>query len=313
VILQNLFNYLTELYANRKLSVESSTLFFIRKMLCKRKIVCLILAAGLANSTHVVRAQQNELDKAASHIAERIVKKSRKRVIVADFIGPKEQVNELGRQFSDELSLALANANHDLEILPRMDKAAKWERHVGDSENILEGNTARLLAKVTGAEIVIVGDMKRSSGKIDLSLRVWDIPPNGGRGPEIWEANKLDELSVRTSLTPDREALLNRPLAPAPSGEFRLAAGLGRSPQNPSAPACIDCPPPSSMKEATVKLVVTINAEGRVTNIELVEASDQKVVEKVIETVKKWRFRPAHGPDGKPVAVRAPVVINTHH
>jgi TonB family protein len=66
------------------------------------------------------------------------------------------------------------------------------------------------------------------------------------------------------------------------------------------------------MKEGTFKLVVTINMEGSVTNIEVVEASDPKVVETVIETVKKWRFRPAHSLDGQAVTVRAPVVINTH-
>jgi TonB family protein len=289
-----------------------STTFVIRKAVGNRKIACLVLAAGLANLTQSARAQQNELGKAASHIAERIVKKGRRSVIVADFFGPREQINELGRQFSDEFSLALANANHDLEILPRKGTAAKWQKHFYDSENILEGNTARSLAMVTGAEVVIVGDMKRSSSRIDLTLRVWDIPPDSGRGPEILEANKLDEMSVRISLTPDMEALLSRPLAPAPGADFRLTAGLGRSPQNPSLPACIDCPPPSTTKKATVKLVVTINAEGHITNIEVTETSDPKVVKTVIETVKRWRFRPAHGPDGRPITLQFPVVINTN-
>jgi len=290
-----------------------STTFRIRKAVGNREIACLVLAAGLANLTHSARAQQNELDKAASHIAERIVKKGRRSVIVADFIGPREQTNELGRQFSDEFSLALANANHDLEILPRKGNAATVANTLLDSENILEGNTARSLAKVTGAEVVIVGDMKRSSNRIDLTLRVWDIPPDGGRGPEIWKANKLDEMSVRISLTPDMEALLNRPLAPAPGTVFRLTAGLGRPPQNPSVPACIYCPSPSTMKDATVKLVVTINAEGHVTNIEVAETSDQEVVKTVIETVKWWNFQPAHGPDGQPITVRVPVVIEMKH
>src|SRR5271169_4724611 len=189
MIVQISFDHLTELYANCRLPVMPSTTFRIRKAVGNRKIACLVLAAGLANLTHSARAQQNELDKAASHIAERIVKKGRRSVIVADFIGPREQTNELGRQFSDEFSLALVNANHDLEILPRKGNAATVANTLLDSENILEGNTARSLAKVTGAEVVIVGDMKRSSNKIDLTLRVWDIPPGSGRGPEILEAN----------------------------------------------------------------------------------------------------------------------------
>ena len=82
----------------------------IRKAPYKRKIAGLVLVAGFANLTQSARAQQNELDNAASQIAGRVAKRGRKRVIVADLIGPKEQTTELGRQFSDELSLALAKA-----------------------------------------------------------------------------------------------------------------------------------------------------------------------------------------------------------
>jgi TonB family protein len=287
-----------------------STLFLIGKLRCKTRVICLVLAVLFASSIQIARAQQNELDKAASQVAGEIAKKGRKRVIVADFIGPKEQVNELGRQLADELSSALTNANKDIEVLPRLNNKASWETHFGESVNIPEGNTARMLAKLVGAEVVIAGDIKRSSSRIDLNLRVWDIPPSNGKGVEIWESKELDELSVRTSVTREREALMDRLLAPAPAGEFRLTAGLGRSPRNQSVPRCIDCPSPSIMKKATVKLVITISAEGRVTSTEVVEASDQKLVEKVVQTVKTWRFQPAHGPDGQPVAARVPVVIN---
>jgi TonB family protein len=289
-----------------------STIPLVLKLLRKKNLICLVLAGVLASSIQVARAQQSELDNAASQLAAKIVEKGRKRVIVADFMGPKEQLNELGRQLADDLSSSLMSANKDIEVLPRLNDKADWETHLGEAADIREGNTARVLAKLVGAEVVIAGDMKRNPSRIDLNLRAWDIPPSSGKGIEIWESKKLDELRVSISLPAEREALLDRLLAPAPAGEVRLTAGLGRSPRNKSVPMCIDCPSPSIAKKATVKLVITISAEGRVVNTEVVEGSDQKVVEKVVRTVRSWRFQPARGPDGQPIVARVPVVINAH-
>jgi len=286
--------------------------FLVGRARCNKSLLFLVCAAGIAIFTHSVSGQEGEFDKAAVRIAERIVKKGGKRVLVADFIGPKGQVNELGRQLADELSVALADASHALEILPRRGDTASTGRNAFlDSDEIVEANTARSLAKTPGAEVVIAGEMNLSRESVELDLRVWGIPSRGGGGPEFPGAIKLDGLSVKIALTPDREALLNHLVGPAPKGAFRLSAGLGRSSEGPSIPACIDCPAPRTGRDARVRLLVTVGADGRVTDIEVEETSDQKAAKEVIQTVKKWRFQPAHGPDGTPVSARLPVLINT--
>src|SRR5271154_992049 len=83
-------------------------------------------AALLTVLPGVTCGQQGEVAKAAQQIADTVLKQGRKRVIVADFIGPEEQINELGRSLSDQLSLTLANANHGLEILPRGGSIARY-------------------------------------------------------------------------------------------------------------------------------------------------------------------------------------------
>jgi len=265
----------------------------------------LVLAAVLVSIPASARAQQSEIDKAAAHIAERMGKASRKKVIVADFIAPKQNVNELGRQLADQLSFALANANHNLEILPRNGISSRVAANAG------EAIAAWMLAKVAGAETVIVGDMNRSSDTVHLSLRVWDIPRYVGKGPQLSAGVLLKELSVRISITPEEEELLKHSFATAAEVQL-LTAGFGRS-ASPSIPSCLDCPPPPrTTKRATVLLRVTVNADGRVGDVVLQKTSDPDVAQIAIETVRKWLFLPALGSDSRPISAQVPVEITTN-
>ncbi len=81
-------------------------------------------------------------------------------------------------------------------------------------------------------------------------------------------------------------------------------------------PECLFCPQPQFSDEAvkskymgTVTLVAIINADGRATNIQVVQGAGMGLDEKAIEGVKTWRFRPAVGPDGRPAAVRQTIEV----
>ena len=75
-------------------------------------------------------------------------------------------------------------------------------------------------------------------------------------------------------------------------------------------PACIYCPTPTFSNEAVkakyqgpVTLRIIVTADGRATNITVVQGPGLGLEEKAVEAVKTWKFRPAIGPSGKPVAV----------
>ena len=81
-------------------------------------------------------------------------------------------------------------------------------------------------------------------------------------------------------------------------------------------PECLFCPQPQFSDEAvkskymgTVTLVAIINADGRATNIQVVQGAGMGLDEKAIDGVKTWRFRPAVGPDGRPAAVRQTIEV----
>ncbi len=54
--------------------------------------------------------------------------------------------------------------------------------------------------------------------------------------------------------------------------------------------------------QGTVVLQAIVTADGRATNIQVVRSPGLGLDEKAIEVVRAWRFKPALGPNGKPVA-----------
>ena len=81
-------------------------------------------------------------------------------------------------------------------------------------------------------------------------------------------------------------------------------------------PVCIYCPDPQYSEEArkakfqgTVVLQVIITADGRASNISISKGVGLGLEEKAIEAVRGWKFKPAIGPSGKPVAVIVPIEV----
>lgn len=75
-------------------------------------------------------------------------------------------------------------------------------------------------------------------------------------------------------------------------------------------PKCIACPNPSYSDQArsakvsgSVVLHLIVTAEGQASNIQVKRSLGYGLDEQAIETVGKWRFEPAVGPEDKPVPV----------
>lgn len=81
-------------------------------------------------------------------------------------------------------------------------------------------------------------------------------------------------------------------------------------------PSCIYCPSPAYSEDArkakwqgTVVLQVVITTEGRATQIQVVKSPGLGLEDKAIEAVRNWQFKPALGPNGKPVATITPIEV----
>ena len=81
-------------------------------------------------------------------------------------------------------------------------------------------------------------------------------------------------------------------------------------------PACVYCSNPNFTDAAraakfsgSVVLQVVVTADGRAENISVVRKAGYGLEQSAIETVRKWQFRPAKGPDGNPVATLVPIEV----
>jgi periplasmic protein TonB len=86
-----------------------------------------------------------------------------------------------------------------------------------------------------------------------------------------------------------------------------------------SMPACIYCPRADYTDEAvkakhqgSVYLLVVVGANGRATNIQIAKGLGMGLDEKAVEKVRTWRFKPAVGPDGKPIAMQVSIEVLFH-
>ncbi len=81
-------------------------------------------------------------------------------------------------------------------------------------------------------------------------------------------------------------------------------------------PECAYCPDPRFSDEArkakfmgTVMLRLVVTADGRPINISIVKGAGMGLDENALAAVKGWRFKPAVGPGGKPVAVQVDIEV----
>jgi len=84
-----------------------------------------------------------------------------------------------------------------------------------------------------------------------------------------------------------------------------------------SYPSCLYCPEPQYTSEAraakiegVVGLQAVIQPDGLATNIQIVKGLGYGLDERAVEAVRRWRFKPAIGPNGTPVTTITPILVN---
>lgn len=82
-------------------------------------------------------------------------------------------------------------------------------------------------------------------------------------------------------------------------------------------PKCMECPNPSYSDEAraakvsgNVVLHLIVTEEGYATNIQVKRSLGHGLDEKAPEALGNWRFKPAVGPEDKPVPVGTGMEVN---
>jgi TonB family protein len=253
----------------------------------------------------VASAQNSDDNTLAPSMAQALAKVKVKTVVVFDFMGPGQRLNQLGRDLADEFRRALANSGGKFQVIDRSAVKAILEDNRVAPDVIRDPEIAWWLARQLNAEALIVGKLSPADGN-RLQIAVAAAKTKGG--------DEIANLSVVVPFTDEMDARLTKTLIEDHT-KNRLPP---RSPMD-SYPKCIYCPRAkfsdaamTHRKEGIVVLVVLVGEDGVARDIEFVKGQQYGLTQKAIEAVQTWKFKPGHGPDGEPRAVWQTIEVSFH-
>ncbi len=247
------------------------------------------------------RAQQSEMDALAAQVVEIVHAEKRDFIVVVDFAGPQGNVTELGRLLAGQLSAALAKADPMLIVIARSRLMGILRDQNLLTHDLRQPEIAAAVGKLVGAQMLVTGEVGKKDQSFLVSLNVWNLPG------EKKLAEKLGSLPANSAW----EELLTKPVPGEEGSVFSQGkGGIGEV-------RCEHCPLPSYAPEARAKkiegvvvLAVTITAQGRAKDFVVIRDPGYGLDHQAIAAVERWRFTPARGRDGKPVAARGMIEVN---
>jgi TonB family protein len=274
-------------------------------------ITCLLLCPATSS---VTQTRDPKLDELASRLASQVMtqqpRKAKKlRIVVLDFRDENENLMRLGVQLADEFTQALRAQAPELAVLDRA--IVRSAMHDDCLRAYLESGSQGpyLFAKRLGAGAVVRGSFLSHLDGVDLQV-----------GLATTDATRLAEAEQVLAWSDERRVLDSQPAytAQADAGAEPPWSGIPSAVEvGHGVPRCLSCPNPPYTEDArkfrlqgSVLLSVLIGEDGSVRDVRVQRGLACGMTEQTIKTVKKWKFAPVLGPDGKPAVAQLTVEAN---
>jgi TonB family protein len=226
-----------------------------------------------------------------------------KKVIIFDFRGPNEQLHPVGKWLADQVSMTMRRELPKIETIDssQLTPGNKIADTSTDVDVVFAAEIIR--ARSLGADIIMSGTFARVSDQIGVSLSI----------ARMADLGKTQEY--RTGLIPISTEITE--LTPEPIPGLDLKDGIPHAgTAGISMPICTHCPPAEFPRNAVgggvVHLELVVTTEGRTEKITIIDTPSPELAASAVRAVRGWRFKPAIGFDGKPIAVYAPIQLTFH-
>jgi TonB family protein len=253
----------------------------------------------------VAHAQPAQDQGIAPSMAKALTKAKVRSVAVFDFMGPGQRLNQLGRDQADEFSRALSNSGGKFQVIDRAAVSAVIEANRVAPDVIRDPEIAWWFARQLNAEALIVGKLSPADDN-KLGIAVAAAKTKGG--------DEIANLFVVIPFTDEMMTRLSKSLC-----EDHVKDRIDPNSPKELLPKCIYCPHPefssaalAKRKEGIVLLIAQITEDGVAKDIEFVQGQHYGLTQKAIEAVQKWKFQPAHSPEGKPRPVWQQIQVTFH-
>ena len=285
-------------------------------------VVAFVLPASL-------EAQASDFEAVASRLSASISQSSKgleikPTVLVADFSETHGGINQLGAELATELSRSLAKNTQDFAVAER---DSKFDAFMNARLSPRSGNGAPPVACAAGQaepNIVVDGFFDSLDDRIVVLIKA----------TRLEDKKVIFDERISLPLTPELQSLESKPIPIKDSAKEDMIwnrPGFTTADSGPEIPPedardkayiqprCLDCPaaqysdPATAAKiQGTITLRALIDPDGRPARIIVVEGLPCGLNDRAIETVSGWKFSPATGPGGKPVAVWVKIQVSFH-
>jgi TonB family protein len=270
-------------------------------------IIALLSLIGLGNGSgpqSESRTVDSAIAEVVSHFAGPLEEVKPRRVLIFDLRGPRGEIHPAGKWLARQLAAAMRTKFPKFEIVdhPQLFTISGGTGSPSDQQALALRETS--VARSAGADVFIAGLLaKISENQMGVALRVQGV------------STAKKEISVVREVVPISKEISELSQQAIPSLELKDGVPRGGAGGIPL-PTCLYCPSPRLPRPGGVGVVVlevVVTTEGTADKIKVIKSPDQRFTDVSIETVQKWRFKPAVDFDGNPIAVFVPVQLTFQH
>ncbi len=174
-----------------------------------RTVLCLLFLL-LCNG---VQVHGQDLGKLASELSAKIHAKQRGSVTVVDFLDLEKKSNKLTKLMTYQLQSALTAPENNLVVVDQSHVAELFDQMEKLSEGLIDPATARMVGKMSGTEVIIIGTVMVSSMSVRLDVSAIDL--------------ETAKVIAAGTASPKRFGLVDRLATEVEQGEVGIASAQG--------------------------------------------------------------------------------------
>jgi TonB family protein len=285
-------------------------------------ILAFLLAPALQSQ------QQFNFDDLAQQFATAIQKSttassSPANVLVLNFDETHATSTELGPELSNEFAASLRKYAQGFDVIQPGGLHLLLADHNLPETVATYPPAMRCYAPDLGVSVLIEGGLDYAGDGVVLRVHAWRAKDH----------ESIFAKMIIVPITAPMEQLMAEPLPDPPpffTQEKRVWVNKDHPPANDADvvdltkektgyayPSCLHCPHPEysdaavrPKMEGKIVLRVQVSHDGFPSKISLLQGIPCGLTDKAFEAVEHWKFSPATGPDGAPVAVELPIEVH---
>lgn len=287
---------------------------------------CLMIACGICGAEQTAPAlispQQigstadaagsTEMDVLAGKLAQKLVKDKVKSVVVVGGAGPDTKVTNLGVNLRDELNDALARQATGMHVLSTEELLT-----VVKQNHVLGGMI------YSNAMMYWIASHAHADAILEIQI-VWikndraDLTAQLSSGPGLLPGDINSKANV-PGANFEAEITLTPEQIESAKHEYHAATSIPAATAGENLvdmPKCLQCPRPQFSRagrvpsfQGVVYLQATVLPDGTADDVMVIRPVGRGFDSLSVDTVLKWKFKPATDSQGRPVATRVPIEI----